>query len=79
MNTLFEAIVKICKDKRQKAGCLVLCCLSDWVIQAGLLNIINNLRFEIIQHQQLDETKMQQVLRNLQHLKPPEMLDNKGV
>ena len=42
-------------------------------------NIVNSLHFEVIQHQLVDETKMQQVLRNLQLLKRPEMPDNKGV
>jgi hypothetical protein len=43
-----------------------------------LSNIVNNLLFEVIQHQQVDETKMQQVLRNLQQLKRSEVLDTKG-
>jgi hypothetical protein len=41
-------------------------------------NILNNLLFEVIQHQQFDETKMQQVLRNLQHLKRTETPDTKA-
>ena len=47
-----------------------MCCL--------LSNIVNNLRFEVIQSQLVDETKMQRVLRNLQHLKRSELPDTKG-
>jgi hypothetical protein len=54
----------------KKAGCLFLCCLP--------FNIVNNLPFEIIQDQWVDETKMRWVLRNLQHFKRSEMLDTKG-
>ena len=56
--------------RQKKAGCLFLCCL--------LLTIVNNLLFEVIQHQSVDETKMQQVLRNLQCLKRSEVPDTKG-
>jgi len=57
-------------NETKKAGCLFLCCL--------LLTLLNNLLFEVIQHQSVDETKMQQVLRNLQCLKRSEVPDTKG-
>jgi len=41
-------------------------------------DIVNNLLFEVIQDQQVDETKMHQVLRNLQQLKRSEVADTKG-
>jgi len=39
---------------------------------------VNNLPFEIIQDQRVDETKMRWVLRTLRILIRPEVLDAKG-
>jgi hypothetical protein len=45
---------------------------------ACFVNIVNNLLFEVIQDQVVDETKMQSFLRTLEGLRYPETLDSKG-